>query len=98
MKVPRLLSQLTHDLPEEGQLVVYDEKGEKLVVLNDVGAAIYCLIDGINSLDQIVAFVSQTLPQKSLTDCRQEVEAFLTELEKEGVVEWRDREQASVSP
>ena len=97
MKIPRLLSQLTHDLPEDGQLVVYDEKGEKLVVLNDVGAAIYCLIDGSKSVDQIAAFVGATLPQKSSSDCHREVVAFLSELEKEGVIEWCERNPAPIA-
>lgn len=94
MKVPRLLSQLTHDLPEDGQLVVYDEKGEKLVVLNEMGAAIYCLIDGSNSVEQIAAFVGSTLPEKSAADCHREVAAFLSDLETEGVIEWCERSPA----
>lgn len=97
MKVPRLLSQLTHDLPEEGQLVVYDDKGEKLVVLNDMGAAIYLLIDGRSSIDQIAGFIQKTLPQKSGSDCTGEVDAFLSELATEGIIEWCDPNPASVA-
>jgi hypothetical protein len=84
-----VLSQLTHDLPEDGQLVVYDSRGEKLVVLNDIGAAIYLLIDGESTPEQISAFVATTLPQKSASACRHEVDNFLKNLTDEGIIEWR---------
>ncbi len=88
MRTPRLLSQLTHDLPEEGQLVVYDSRGEKLVVLNEVGAAIYFLIDGEKSSEDIARFVSDALPPTDGSDSAVDVERFLDELVREGIVEW----------
>lgn len=90
MKTPRVLSQLTHDLPNEGQLVVYDGRGEKLVVLNDFGAAIYLLIDGERTPEEIAHFVAETLSEKSPSRCRTEVQQFLATLVNEGIVEWCD--------
>lgn len=97
MKAPRVLSQLTHDLPEEGQLVVYDNRGEKLVVLNDFGAAVYLLINGERTADEIASFISSTLSQKSIQACESEVRQFLGELASEGIVEWSDFTDASLT-
>jgi uncharacterized protein YpbB len=79
---------VTHDLEEEGQLVVYDASGSKLVVLNDIGAAIYFLIDGKRSSQDIGRFLADTLPQGVPESCQSDVEAFLQQLESQGVVSW----------
>lgn len=98
MKTPRVLSQLTHDLQNEAQLVVYDSRGEKLVVLNDFGAAIYLLIDGERTSDQIASFIATTLPQKAPSLCKTVVQEFLVALVNEGIVEWCDPASTPVNP
>lgn len=98
MKTPRVLSELTHDLPEDRQLVVYDSRGEKLVVLNDVGAAIYLLIDGEKTAEQIAHFVDTTFGESSFSGCKEQVDQFLTELAREGIIEWCDLKSAQISP
>lgn len=79
---------MTHDLPDEGQLVVYSPEGEKLIVLNEVGAAIYFLIDGSKSAEDIAHFVQETLPGAQAETYSRDVEQFLAELESHGIVRY----------
>lgn len=90
MRVPHLTAKMTHDLPEAGQLVVYNTDGEKLIVLNDVGAAVYFLIDGQRSAEEIARFVQETLPGGEASAYERDVNTFLDQLTGHGIVSWTE--------
>jgi hypothetical protein len=86
MPVPLLLATITHDLPEDGQLVVYDDAGSKLVVLNESGAAIYFLIDGKRTTAEIVSIVEEATQGLTAKSCAEEIQVFLEMLESHQVL------------
>lgn len=95
MKVPHLVATMTHDLEDEDQLVVYDSAGERLVVLNQIGAAIFHLVDGKRTTADIASFLRENLPAGVPESCESDVEAFLDSLVSHGVVAFSEAEEAS---
>jgi len=75
-------------------LVVYDAQGEKLIVLNEMGAAIYFLIDGTKTVPDISHFVQTSLAGGAPENCEAEVQTFVNLLVEHRVVEWRELPQA----
>ncbi|MDH5673151.1 MAG: PqqD family protein [Myxococcales bacterium] len=78
----------THEVPETGELVIYDREAGRLLQLNEIGAAVWLLIDGTRRVCDIATFVSETLGAD-----RQRVEvdvhSFIAGLEGDGVIELR---------
>jgi hypothetical protein len=98
MKVPQLIATTTHDLPDEGQLIVYDNQGSKLIVLNDMGAAVYYLIDGERDAKQIAQIVEETLEGEVPPDHEEKIFAFLQLLESHQILCFVPGEDQSVAP
>jgi hypothetical protein len=69
---------------DEGGLVVLPAKAE-VKVLNPVGTIVYGLLDGKHSVDEIVSAVVAEFEVKE-EDARRDVEAFLEELDSEGLL------------
>ncbi len=69
-------------------MVLYDETGNQLPVLNDIGAAIWLLIDGQRTLDKIADVVVDTLgtPRLQVID---DLGIFLKELEDKDLITWQ---------
>lgn len=47
----------SHELPDTDETVVFDESRSELLVLSDTGAAVWYLLDGQRSVQDIVAFM-----------------------------------------
>ncbi len=60
--VPKKLDALTHELGDDGDIVLFDQQGNQLLLLNDIGAAVWLVIDGTRCVDDIVDLILQTLP------------------------------------
>lgn len=78
--VPSHAALDTYDVAENGDLVVLGPAGDRLVVLNSVGAAVYELSDGHRDLDEITAIICSTFGA-SPTIVREDVERFVRDLE-----------------
>lgn len=85
-RVPKKLAALTHEVSETGEVVIFDQKGNQLLLLNDVGAAVWLLINGARSVDAIVDLIVETLPSEREQVAR-DVGAFLGSLSEHGLVE-----------
>ena len=77
---------LLHELPETGEIALCDLGSERLVVLNPIGAAVWQLLDGQRSIEEIVALVSETLGVDA-PRVRADVEAFIESLDAQGLLE-----------
>ena len=84
-------AKLAHEVDETGEVVVFDETGNRLLMLNQVGAAVWLLIDGERTGRDIAAMIVETLPGESVEMGRVEhdVQAFVGTLIEHGVVELR---------
>lgn len=87
MSAPRRAPAVLHEVPETGETVLCKVDGGRLLVLNDVGAAVWHLIDGQRSVDDIADVVVQTLSADPV-EVRHDVEAFLRQLREHELVEW----------
>lgn len=86
--VPVKGAALTHEVEGDGELVVFDQAGNQLLVLNEVGAAVWLLIDGQRTVHEIAGLIVQTLPAP-LDDVVRDVGEFLKGLRDDGLVELR---------
>ncbi len=70
---------MTHELPDSDETVLFDPATSELLVLSDSGAAVWYLLDGQRSEQDIVEFIRAERPDapESLTS---EVAAFLVDL------------------
>lgn len=57
--VPRRCAGVAHEIEATGESAIFDEAGGKLLVLNDLGAAVWYLIDGARTAGQIVEVIAQ---------------------------------------
>lgn len=69
---------------DEGGLVVLPGKSE-VKVLNPVGIAVFSLLDGSRDVDTLAAAIAGEF-EIELTQAREDVVAFLTELQGEGML------------
>jgi hypothetical protein len=69
---------------DEGGLVVLPGRGE-VKVLNPVGIAVFSLLDGSRDVDTLAAAVAGEF-EIELDQARQDVVAFLTELQRDGLL------------
>ena len=84
-------AKLAHEVDETGEVVVFDETGNRLLMLNQVGAAVWLLIDGQRTGRDIAALIVDALPGAGVELRRVEgdVQAFVASLVEHGVVELR---------
>lgn len=73
--------RVSHDLPDDHKVAFFDEAQSELVVVNAIGGAIWHLIDGATSVEEIVQILVNEVdgapPEEQL---RGEVERFLASL------------------
>jgi hypothetical protein len=81
-------ASIAHEVQETGDVVVFDERGNRLLLLNDVGAAVWLLLDGERRASEIAQVITETLPADP-GDVRRDVDAFLDTLREHGVIEVR---------
>lgn len=80
---------LAHEVDETGEVVVFDETGNRLLMLNQIGAAVWLLIDGERTGGDIAALIVETLggERVELGRVEHDVQAFVGTLVEHGVVE-----------
>ena len=69
----------------DGQMVLLDSDGMRLIGISDTGARIWALMDGARSLDDIAHALTEEF-DVSLDAARADVRAFVTELAALGAV------------
>jgi hypothetical protein len=87
-RTPFRADTVAHELEDEGQVVVYDAEHNQLLVLNEIGAAVWFLVDGCRTVTQITEQVAGAF-QANVADVGRDVEAFLGALEARGLIEYR---------
>ena len=87
-KIPVRLASVAHEVQDSGDVVIFDEKGNRLLLLNDVGAAVWLLIDGLRGPREIARLITETLPADPAA-VEADVLTFLQTLVSHGVVELR---------
>ncbi len=82
-------AKLAHEVDETGEVVVFDETGNRLLMLNQIGAAVWLLIDGERTGRDIAALIVETLGGERVELGRVEldVQTFVGTLVEHGVVE-----------
>ena len=88
-QVPEKKNTLTHEVTETDEVVIYDGGGSQLLVLNDIAAGVWLMIDGEHSLDEITAEIVSHLDADRETVAR-DVVAFLRQLEDRKLITWKE--------
>jgi pyrroloquinoline quinone biosynthesis protein D len=70
----------------DGTIAVLDPTGERVLMLNPTGAAVWALCDGTRTVDDIAAFVHAHTSGAALGQVRGDVESLLGELVKAGLL------------
>jgi hypothetical protein len=83
--VPARMDVVTHEVSGTEETVLYDDQGHRLLVLNDVGAAVWYLVDGRRSVGEIVQTVVEALPAER-GRVERDVMQFLEALRSHGLV------------
>ena len=75
-----------HEVSETGDVVIFDEAGNQLLLLNEVGAAVWLLVDGQRTVSQIADVILETLSAERAT-VEQDVARFVESLVSHGVAD-----------
>ena len=88
-RVPERKNTLTHEVTDTDEVVIYDGNGPQLLVLNDIAAGVWLMIDGKRSIDDITTEIVSHLDAEPKTVAR-DVLAFLGELEHRKLITWKE--------
>jgi hypothetical protein len=88
-RVPIRADILTHEVTESDEVVIYDSEDRQLLVLNDLGAGIWLLIDGRRSLADLTKELLQSVQADPAT-VEGDVADFVEQLVARKVVRWRE--------
>jgi hypothetical protein len=88
-RVPQRKDTLTHEVTDTDEVVIYDGSGPQLLVLNDIAAGVWLLIDGARSIDDIAAEILNHVEAERATVTR-DVIAFLGQLEQRELIVWQE--------
>jgi hypothetical protein len=90
-RVPRRKDTLTHEVTDTDEVVIYDGNDEdpQLLVLNDMAAGVWLMIDGQRSVEDITAEILRHVEAEPETVGR-DVVAFLGQLEKRKLIAWKE--------
>ena len=75
----------------DGRAVLVDPQGAELVTLNPTGTLIWEALDGPSDADAIASRLIADLEGVTEDELRADVEAFLADLRKQGLVEESER-------
>lgn len=91
MQTPVRKASLAHEVDETGEVVVFDATGNRLLMLNQIGAAVWLLIDGERTNRDIARLIIETMAVEPGDAARVEndVDAFVLHLVEHDVVELR---------
>ena len=87
-KIPTPVATVAHEVEDSGDVVVFDQKGNRLLLLNEIGAAVWLLLDGSRSVSEIARLITETLPADPAA-VETDVQAFVESLASHGVIELR---------
>lgn len=87
-RVPARGATLSHEVRGTDETVLFDEAGNQLLVLNEIGAAIWLLVDNHRSIGDITDIVVETLDAPT-EQVSMDVIAFLEDLEGKGLISWQ---------
>ena len=90
-RVPERKQTLTHEVTDTEEVVIYDgnENAPQLLVLNDIAAGVWLMIDGHRSVEDITAEVLRHVEAAQETVAR-DVLAFLEQLEQRKLITWKE--------
>lgn len=90
-RVPERKDTLTHEVTDTDEVVIYDgnEKNPQLLVLNDIAAGVWLMIDGERSIEEIIVEILKHLDAERETVSR-DVIAFLGQLEQRKLIAWKE--------
>lgn len=88
-RVPKRKTTVTHEVTDTEEVVIYDGSGSQLLVLNDIAAGIWLMIDGERSIDDITAEILAHVDAERETVTR-DVLAFLSQLEDRTLITWQE--------
>lgn len=89
LRVPRRKNTLTHEVTDTDEVVVYDGSARQLLVLNDIAAGIWLLIDGERSIRDIADEVLNHVEAEPET-VTGDVVAFLSQLAERKLISWNE--------
>jgi hypothetical protein len=88
-RVPKRKTTVTHEVTDTEEVVIYDGSGSQLLVLNDIAAGIWLMIDGERSIEDITAEILGHVDAERETVTR-DVLAFLSQLEDRTLITWQE--------
>jgi len=88
-RVPRRKNTLTHEVTDTDEVVIYDGHTPQLLVLNDIAAGVWLMIDGQRSIAEITAEILSHVEAEPDTVAR-DVTAFLGQLEQRKLIAWKE--------
>ena len=88
-RVPQRKDTLTHEVTDTDEVVIYDGNGPQLLVLNDIAAGVWLMIDGTRSIDDITAeILNHVEAERATVTC--DVITFLGQLERRKLIAWQE--------
>jgi hypothetical protein len=84
---PKLVDDVVRGELTDNEVVVSVRGGQRALILNALGDAVLDLCDGSRTLDEIAAFVRETLAVPAAIDVSGDIASVIDELVRAGVVE-----------
>jgi len=88
-RAPKRKETLTHEVTDTDEVVIYDGGGAQLLVLNDIAAGVWLMIDGKRTIDEITTEILNHLEADRATVTR-DVLTFLGQLEQRKLIAWQE--------
>jgi hypothetical protein len=88
-RVPERKNTVTHEVTDTDEVVIYDGSGSQLLVLNDIAAGIWLMIDGRRTIEDITAEILDHVDAEREMVTR-DVLAFLSQLEDRTLITWHE--------
>ena len=85
---PTRRDELVQTIESDGETILYDADGRRLLVLNDVAAGVWTLLDGEHTVEQITDLIVETL-SADRAQVHADVEAFLGQLDEHALLDRR---------
>ena len=89
--VPQRKNTLTHEVTDTDEVVIYDgnESSPQLLVLNDIAAGVWLMIDGERTIEDITAEILRHVEAEPETVSR-DVVTFLDQLAERNLIAWKE--------
>lgn len=89
--MPQRKNTLTHEVTDTDEVVIYDgnESSPQLLVLNDIAAGVWLMIDGERTIEDITAEILRHVEAEPETVSR-DVVTFLDQLAERNLIAWKE--------